>query len=169
MMKQLSHPEIKSESKVFPITVFADHLRTPENIGMLFRVCEAFGIEKIFLHENSPSSQSISVKRASRSTNQKVNYQIYSNPVNALSDLKASGYFILALEITNNSIPIQSLKMKNTQKTVLVIGAERHGISEEILNCCDEVTHIPMYGGNSSMNVINSLSIALFSLTNRLL
>jgi tRNA G18 (ribose-2'-O)-methylase SpoU len=169
MMKQLTHSEYHSEIKTFPIIVFADHLRTPENIGMLFRVCEAFGVEKLYLHEESPNPQSISVKRIARSTNRIVNYQTYSNPIAVLNDLRAQACNILALEITNASKPLQLYKIAADQKTVLVIGAERNGISDEILKCCDEVVHIPMYGSNSSMNVINSLSVALYTLTNQLL
>ena len=54
-MKQLSHNDIENEQKQFPITIVCDAIRTPENIGMCFRISESFGVQKIYFHENSPS------------------------------------------------------------------------------------------------------------------
>ena len=62
-MKQLSHYDIKNQHKQFPITIVCDAIRTPENIGMCFRVSESFGVSKIYLHENSPAVTNSIVKR----------------------------------------------------------------------------------------------------------
>ena len=48
MNKQLSHSESNHLQKKFPLTLVADGLQGPANIGSLFRVSEAFGIEKIY-------------------------------------------------------------------------------------------------------------------------
>ena len=48
---------------------------------------------------------------------------------------------------------------------MLVVGSERNGIQHEILTCADSVYHIPMYGQNSSMNVAQATSIALYEIT----
>ena len=53
-MKQLTHRDLKNKQQKFPISIVCDAIRTPENIGMCFRVAESFGAEKIFLHESSP-------------------------------------------------------------------------------------------------------------------
>ena len=50
----------------------------------------------------------------------------------------------------------------------MVVGAERYGISENILNILDDCYHIEMYGQNSSMNVAQATSIALYELTKKL-
>ena len=55
-MKQLSHYEIDNNQKQFPITIVCDAIRTPENIGMCFRISESFGIKKIYFHESSPNT-----------------------------------------------------------------------------------------------------------------
>jgi 23S rRNA (guanosine2251-2'-O)-methyltransferase len=46
------------------------------------------------------------------------------------------------------------------------LGSERNGI--ENINYMDYSISIPMYGRNSSMNVIHSLGIALYEVTNQL-
>jgi tRNA G18 (ribose-2'-O)-methylase SpoU len=164
---QLDHSEHKFKKQKFPIIILCDRIRTPENIGMIFRVAEAFGVEKIILNSESPSPEDRSVKRISRDANKIVSYNRSENATLELRNLKELGYRIIALEITSNSKPIQELKINN-EKIVLVLGAERNGISHELLNECDDMVHITMYGNNSSMNVVNALSIALFELTNKL-
>ena len=44
----------------------------------------------------------------------------------------------------------------------LIVGNESYGISKEVLDLCDGVVEIPMYGVNISLNVIVSLGIVLF-------
>ena len=167
MQMQLQHTENKFENRSFPIIICCDQLRTPENVGMIYRVAEAFHVEKIIFHSLSPKAADRAVKRISRSTSAIVSHEYCAEQVTKLKELKASGYKILALEITANSKPIQQISIKKNDKLVLVIGAERNGISTDLLNCCEAVYHIPMYGSNSSMNVVNSLSVTLYEITNK--
>jgi tRNA G18 (ribose-2'-O)-methylase SpoU len=164
---QLAHTENKFEQKTFPIVICCDQIRTPENIGMIFRVCEAFHVQKIIFNSLSPKPSDRAVKRISRSTSSLVENEYIVDEVTKLNELKAAGYKIYALEITSKSKPIQQLTFSTHDKIVLVIGAERNGISKELLSCCEAEFHIPMYGTNSSMNVVNSLSVALYEITNK--
>lgn len=164
---QLDHQHTKFDQKKFPVIIFCDQLRTPENVGMIFRLADAFGVEKIYLNELSPKPGDRSVKRIARSVNESVPSHLMSDPLNELSQLRKLNYKIIALEITQDSKPIQNLKLDLKDKLVIVIGAERNGIEARILDLCDEKIHIPMYGINSSMNVANSLSIALYEITNQ--
>ena len=52
---------------------------------------------------------------------------------------------------------------KNYEKIVLILGSERNGIED--INLMDYTVSIPMYGRNSSMNVIHSLAIMLYEVT----
>jgi len=72
---------------------------------------------------------------------------------------------VICVEITENSKSISEIQSENNQKIVLVVGSERYGIQHEILTCADSVYHIPMYGQNSSMNVAQATSIALYEIT----
>lgn len=164
---QLNHLQNKFEQKKFPIVIFCDQLRTPENVGMIFRIAEAFGVEKIYLSELSPKPNDRSVKRIARNSNEMVASQIMHDPIKELQELKKLNYRIIALEITSDSIPLKNLKINSNEKVVIVIGAERNGIEAQILACCSEKIHVPMYGVNSSMNVANSLSIALYEITTK--
>jgi tRNA G18 (ribose-2'-O)-methylase SpoU len=48
----------------------------------------------------------------------------------------------------------------------LVVGSEINGVSAEILNISNQIVHINMYGKNSSMNVVQATSIALYEIIN---
>jgi tRNA G18 (ribose-2'-O)-methylase SpoU len=49
-----------------------------------------------------------------------------------------------------------------------VIGEENFGISEAVLQQMDAVVHIPMFGQNSSMNLVQATSVALYEITNQM-
>ena len=162
-MKQLSHNDIENEQKQFPITIVCDAIRTPENIGMCFRISESFGVQKIYFHENSPSIENRIVKKTARNTVNQIQHTSYANFNNLVNRLKAEGNTIIGIEITDKSINIEDFNFKNYEKIVLILGSERNGIED--INLMDYTISIPMYGRNSSMNVIHSLAIMLFEVT----
>ncbi len=165
-MKQLEHTEIQNRIEKFPITIICDAIRTPENLGMCFRVAESFGVSKIYLHERSIDIENRRVQKTSRNTIPQVTYHQYSDFNQIIKQLKIEGNTIIGLEITNTSTPIKYFNFTLFSKLVLVIGSERNGISN--LHVLDQSIQIPMYGKNSSMNVIHSLAIALYEITNQL-
>jgi len=165
-LKQLQHIEIENNQRQFPITIVCDAIRTPENIGMCFRISESFGVEKIYFHETSPSIENRIVKKTARNTLNQITHETYANFSEIIEQLKEEGNTIIGIEITDLSTNIQEFDFKAYEKIVLLLGSERHGI--ENINAVDKTVAIPMYGRNSSMNVIHSLSIALYETTNQL-
>jgi len=71
------------------------------------------------------------------------------------------GYSIVGLEQTSTSK--SSYDFKWPHKTVLVVGNESSGISQDILDVCDATVEIPLYGLPFSLNVSHALAIALSS------
>tara|TARA_R110002167_G_scaffold64648_3_gene182866 strand:- start:12 stop:527 length:516 start_codon:yes stop_codon:yes gene_type:complete len=165
-LKQLTHNDIENKQQQFPITIVCDAIRTPENIGMCFRISESFGVQKIFFHENSPSLENRKVINTARNTINQIEHELYTDFATVISKLKAEGNTIIGIEITDKSINIQDFNFKNYQKIVLLLGSERNGIST--INLVDHTISIPMFGRNSSMNVIHSLAITLYEVTNQL-
>ncbi|MCT4698272.1 MULTISPECIES: TrmH family RNA methyltransferase [Tenacibaculum] len=165
-MKQLTHYDIENKQQLFPITIVCDAIRTPENIGMCFRISESFGVQKIFLHDSSPSIKNRNVSRTARNTINQIEHDTYSDFNLLINQLKKEGNTIIGIEITDDSINIQDFDFTSTEKIVLLLGSERNGI--ENTDLLDATVAIPMYGRNSSMNVIHSLSIALYETTNQI-
>jgi len=150
----------------FPITIVCDAIRTPENIGMCFRISESFGVKKIYFHESSPTIENRIVKKTARNTVNQIEHASYSNFTTIIQELRAAGNTIIGIEITDKSINIQDFEFENHQKIVLLLGSERNGI--ENIQLVDHTVAIPMFGRNSSMNVIHSLAITLYEVTNQI-
>lgn len=166
MSEQLSHTETSFKKKKFPIILLLDNVTGEANIGSLFRLADAFGIEKMIFGGTKPNLNSNRLKRTARNTHNTVDFDFAEDPEELLQTLKKKSYRIISLEITAKSKPIQDLKFQDdTEKIVLVAGNERHGISAKMLNLCSEAFHIEMFGENSSMNVAQSVGIAFYEIT----
>lgn len=162
---QLTHGENQFERKTFPITLVCDHIYFQQNIGSLFRISEAFGVEKIiFLGKDIPLTPR-KINKTSRSTHLHVAHEIIEETTVLTEYLTASNFEIIALEITSNSIPLKEVTIPENKKIALLIGSEIDGISEELLKISNQVVHINMFGNNSSMNVVQAASIALYEIT----
>lgn len=165
---QLDHHSHHASPKRYPLSCIAHNLQTPMNIGSLFRLADAMGIEKLYLTGSSAVPPNAKIKKTSRSTEQFVSYEVHSNPIPVIEYLKNQGYRIIALEITSNSIDIRRLSIMDRDKICLVLGSERSGIDEQLLLHCDQSVHIPMYGVNSSMNVVTACTIAVYEISKHL-
>ena len=159
-MKQLTHNDIKNKQQKFPVTIVCDAIRTPENIGMCFRISESFGVQKIYFHENSPSIENRKVINTARNTINQIEHETYTDFNKVIQQLKLEGNTIIGIEITDKSIDIQDFKFNSYEKIVLLLGSERSGINN--IDLTDTSIAIPMYGRNSSINVIHSLAITLY-------
>ena len=79
-----------------------------------------------------------------------------------LLDLKRKeGFKLIGVEQTSNSASTHDFKWP--QKSVIIIGHESKGISQEILDVCDATVEIPLYGLPFSLNVSHALAISLAS------
>jgi tRNA G18 (ribose-2'-O)-methylase SpoU len=137
------------------------------NLGSLFRIADAFSIEKLMLcGENITIGRKVT--KTSRATEKVVDFEIAESALSVTKTLKNEGYQIIALEITNKSKPIHNFKFSTEKPIVLVIGDESFGVSETILNLSDAIIHIDMFGNNSSMNVVQATNIALYEITKQL-
>lgn len=162
--KQLTHSEITNNSKTKELIVITENIRTPENVGMLFRISEAFGVKKVFLVGDSPDLNNKKVLKTARNTEKELLIKSLSEMQPLLDSLKKENYFFIGLELTNNSKDIKNYDFSKHAKIALFIGAERFGISEKTLENLNEIVHIEMFGKNSSINVVNALGICLYEI-----
>jgi tRNA G18 (ribose-2'-O)-methylase SpoU len=164
---QLEHKDIQFERKKFPITLVCDNIYFQQNIGSLFRISEAFGVEKIiFIGKNIPLNLR-KINKTSRSTHLHIPYSTINETKDVIDYLRENNYEIISLEITNTSKPLKEVDIPPSKKVALVIGSEINGICNEILTISNQTVHINMFGKNSSMNVVQATSIALYELTNK--
>ena len=166
---QLSHADHRSSAIKLPLNIIANDLSSPQNVGSLFRLCDALGIDRLYLCGETPIPPNTKINKTSRATEKYVVFEQHDNAVALVTTLKASGAFIISLEITSSSVAIDSDQfseiIRNKKPIYLILGSENSGVSENLLSLSDITTHITMLGNNSSMNVISAASIACFEIT----
>lgn len=164
---QLTHYNTTFKKQTFPITLVCDNVTNAPNVGSLFRICDAFGIETLILcGENIPMGRKMT--KTSRATEKNVAFKIQTSALDTVKKLKENNHQIIALEITTHSLPIHNYIFSKEKPIALVVGDENFGISDAILRLCDAIIHIHMYGQNSSMNVVQATNIALYEITKQL-
>ena len=165
MPTQLSHNEIKNTATNKEIIVVADEMRSPENVGMILRVSEAFGSKKVIFLGDSPTLEKRKVKRTSRSAEKGLAVSFNQLPQEIIKDLKARGFKLIGIEITDNSSAIKEYDFSKINKLAVFIRNEKEGINSAILKQLDSILHFDLFGKNSSINVVNALSVALYEIT----
>lgn len=146
-------PQDSNDRKIIlPINLYMDDLRSPFNIGSIFRSAECFGVKNIFISQDTTSPEHKRSLRTSMGCTEKVNWIV--------KDIKDLPNPIFALEL--GGTPIDEFDFP--ESGTVIIGNEELGISPEALKLCDSSlgrVSIPLYGGKSSLNVANATSILL--------
>ena len=138
--------------------IIADNIHTPENIAAIIRVADSAGSKKVFFVNSDVSAVSKKISRIARSADSSMRIEFISSE--HCYELKDELSPIVAIEITSESADIYETELP--ANCSLLVGSERHGISDELLEICDSAVHLPMFGQNSSMNVAQALSIVLY-------
>lgn len=168
MSRQLNHDEVEFNKEKFPIILIADRISSPANLGSLLRLADAFHIEKIMVLDSIVNLNSNRLKRTARSTEKRVAIDFYENIEKLLEEIDVKHSQFISLEITEDSTPIENLKIESSKKLILIVGEERTGVQKELLEKSAAVTHITMYGNNSSMNVAQATGISLYEITKKI-
>ncbi len=169
MNQQHTHYTLKNEAKQFPIHIIADGLNSPANIGSLCRLMDSFGLQHLWLCNAAVDLNSTRLKRTARATQQHLTIHTHESVETALAEFNSTDFYIVTLDYTTQSKPINEFELPAGKKLAIILGNERYGVSKYSLEQAQQTYHIPMYGHNSSMNVIQAASIALYAITQKLL
>ena len=134
-----------------------DRIRSPYNVGAIFRSAEAFGVSKIILVEGTASPEHVRALRTSRGTTAVIPWSFMSEK-DVVSFLETyDPQNVIALELGGISINEFSFPSSG----VAVLGSEEFGISSAVLSCCKSRVSIPMGGAKGSLNVSVAAGILL--------
>ena len=139
-----------------------DHLSDPSNLGAVLRSAEAFGVKMVYLSDGSVDLFSSKVLRGAMGSAFRVP-MMRGNLKDFLIESKAEGYRILGAGLDRNFKQLPDIKFDSP--TIVVIGNEANGITEEIMELCDHGLFIPMQGENESLNAAVAASIILWEQT----
>ncbi|MHB9147457.1 MAG: RNA methyltransferase [Candidatus Amoebophilus sp.] len=163
-LHRISTKEFKNTPKI-PLILVLDNLRSMHNIGAAFRIADAFLLEKIYLCGITAQPPHREIHKTALGAEETVIWEYVPDTYTLLQSLKNNGYLIVALEQTDESIPLQNYQINSNNKYALVFGNEVFGIQEEALAACDLALEIPQHGTKHSLNVSVSMGIGIWELT----
>ena len=134
-----------------------------ENVGSIFRTCDAAGVSKLILTGITPRPPRKEIDKTALGAVDTVEWESEDNLLSLISDLKKEGFEIVALEQASHSIPYTEFHA-NDRPIALIVGSETDGVQKEILDLCDTIIEIPMHGEKNSLNVSVATGVALYQL-----
>jgi tRNA (guanosine-2'-O-)-methyltransferase len=149
------------------LTVVLDDIYQPQNSSAVIRTSECIGIQNIHIIEdrNEHKTNRDVVKGSSKW----VDLNLYENKngrIECIKELKQQNYKIVAMTLSENSIPLERLPVK--EKLALCFGSEDTGLHKEIEEAADYKVQIPITGFTQSYNVSVSAGISLYYLMNKI-
>lgn len=144
----------RKAERVLPIRLFLDDIRSPYNVGSIFRTAEAFGVEGIILSEHTASPTHKRALRTSMGCTEILPWEISS-----LEEI-SKGRPVFALELGG----VELKDFVFPPSGIAVIGSEELGISPETRHIAREsagIVSIPLRGAKASLNVATAAGILL--------
>lgn len=164
---QLDHASHRGAGTL-PLRLLAHDVDLALNVGALFRIADALGVEHLHLTGTSPRPPDPKIRRSARSAERHVAWSHAADPLAVVAQLKAQGWRVVALELSTRSVALHEFALAAGDRVCLVLGTENAGVSQPLLDAADATVHIPMRGHNSSMNVANACAIAVYEIGRRL-
>ncbi|MEM7187387.1 MAG: TrmH family RNA methyltransferase [Bacteroidota bacterium] len=165
MNKQRTHEDSPTSDPNRSIVLLSDGVCSPANLGGLFRLADAFGVVEYVIGSGDLDMDSGRFRKTARNAYEQVPFTQTDDICGIISALKKEHYRIVALEITSQSTSLQHVEIPGSEPVGIVVGGERHGVSEGVLAMVDDTVHIDMFGINSSMNVVQATAIALYEIS----
>ena len=145
------------EGSLHPILV-AWKLRTPQNYGNLLRLADNLGCYKVLFVKSTGEVCDRKIKKTARQSWDQIDFEFIGEE--EIHQKIPSNYQWVALETAENAKNIFTSALPNN--LALIVGNEKGGIPENIINHCQSVVFIPLTGECTSLNVTHATAIALF-------
>ena len=150
-LSRITADEYKKIKKI-PLIIVLDNIRSALNVGSVFRTSDAFLVEKIILCGITAKPPHKEIRKTALGSNLSVNWEYEENTVNIITKLKTKGYYIVGVEQAKRSTFLNNFKIKK-KPIAIIMGNEIEGVSEEVLQKCDEILEIPQFGIKHSLNI----------------
>lgn len=169
VMRKKSNPELNRltpeeyrQTAKNPVIVVADNIRSLNNVGSLFRTCDAFGLEALYLCGITASPPNKEIHKTALGAENSVDWQSFSQTSDAIQRLKAEGYTVFAVEQVEQAVSLKDFRVESGKKYALVLGNEVKGVDQEAVDLCDGAIEIPQVGTKHSLNVSVSAGVVLW-------
>ncbi len=146
----------------FPIHIVLENIRSAFNVGAIFRTTDAAAVEKLWLTGITPYPPHNRIPKTALGATESVKWEYNKDTIKVIENLKNNGVITVAAELTDRSISYTNYKYP--KPVALVLGNEISGISKEVLDECQAVVEIPMFGHKESLNVEVSCGILIYEI-----
>ena len=166
-MERLSANDYRTSAKL-PLILVLDSIRSMNNIGSIFRSADAFRIEGLILCGITAQPPHPDIHKTALGAEESVPWRYSGSALEAVGELQAKGYTVLALEQDHESLRLDHFVPEPGARYALVLGNEVKGVGEEVVAAADHCLEIPQYGTKHSLNVSVAAGIALWQLAHPL-
>ncbi len=155
--------EVLSSSSVHPLprrVAVLDGVVNSENTGAIFRAAASLGMDAVLLTRTCCDPLNRRACRVSMGTVFQLPWTFLDN----YTQLKDNGLSVVALALTDRSVPVDAGELKRIERMAVVLGTEGDGLSDAVLRQADYVARIPMQRGVDSLNVAAAAAVAFWEL-----
>jgi 23S rRNA (guanosine2251-2'-O)-methyltransferase len=170
-MRKLSMTELgRKSAKEFrqsdkmPIIVVLENIRSAYNVGSVFRTCDAFLIEAIYIIGYSAKPPHKEIKKTALGAEETVTWKHFKTTEEAIAELRLSGYRVYAVEQAENSYKLHAASFRQSEKIAVVFGNEVTGVEQTTIDSCDGCIEIPQLGMKHSLNIATAAGVVLWEL-----
>lgn len=156
------------------IVLIAHNIRSTHNVGALLRTSDGLGAKHVYLtgytphpyykgdprlpHEATKLTKQIS--KTALGAEQEGRWTYERDIQKVIEDLKDEGYSIVGLEQDDKATLLSDFKVP--RKVAIIVGREVEGIEQVVLDMCDHIVEIKMFGKKESFNVGQAAAMALY-------
>ena len=167
-MQRLTVDEFKQAEKL-PLVVVLDDVRSMYNVGSVFRTCDTFRVEGVYLCGITCQPPSTEIHKTALGAEDSVSWRYFKTALEPVQELKNEGYTVLSVEQVEHSTKLQTFVPQRAQKYAVVLGNEIKGVHQEVVDASDGCLEIPQLGTKHSMNVSVTAGIIIYKFAEELL
>ena len=167
-MQRLSIEEFKEADKL-PLIVVLDDVRSMYNVGSVFRTCDTFRVEAVYLCGISCTPPATEIHKTALGAEDSVNWKYFKTALEAVDELKKEGYQVLSVEQVEHSTKLQTFIPQEGQQYAVILGNEVKGVHQEVVDASDGCLEIPQLGTKHSMNVSVTAGIIIYKFAETLI
>ena len=135
------------------IVVVLDNIRSAHNTGSVFRSCDAFKADRLFLCGITPVPPSAEIHKSALGAEFSVPWEYSQSTRSVVEALRNQGYTIVSVEQTTQSVKLGDFVREEGRKYAFILGNEVDGVSQEVVDASDLSLEIPQRGTKHSLNV----------------
>ena len=175
-MKKLKNSELNridvtsfKSIKKTPLIVVLDNIRSLNNIGSIFRTCDAFLVSKIYLCGITAQPPNRKINKTALGSTESVEWEYFKSTKKIIEKLKSKGVKIWSIEQVEKAIKLHEIEeIDKGIEHAVVFGNEIKGVSQEIIDISNNTIEIDQYGTKHSLNVTVAAGIVVWKFYNSL-